>query len=77
MSTNDVDILLVEDNPQDAELTTRALKKHNLANRLFVVEDGARGCPVNCYFSFLARSPACSGSRVTCRLSPVRLRLPS
>ena len=36
-----VDILLVEDNPQDAELTIRALKKRNLANRLFVVEDGA------------------------------------
>ena len=36
-----VEILLVEDNPQDAELTIRALKKHNLANRLFHVEDGA------------------------------------
>jgi len=36
-----VDILLVEDNPQDAELTIRALKKHNLANRLIVVEHGA------------------------------------
>jgi two-component system, response regulator len=36
-----VDILLVEDNPQDAELTVRALKKKNLANRLVVVEDGA------------------------------------
>jgi two-component system, response regulator len=36
-----VDILLVEDNPQDAELTIRALKKNNLANRLFTVEDGA------------------------------------
>jgi two-component system response regulator len=36
-----VDILLVEDNPQDAELTIRALKKHNLANRLILVEDGA------------------------------------
>jgi two-component system response regulator len=35
-----VDILLVEDNPQDAELTIRALKKRNLANHLFVVEDG-------------------------------------
>jgi two-component system response regulator len=33
--------LLVEDNPQDAELTTRALKKNNLANRLITVEDGA------------------------------------
>jgi two-component system response regulator len=36
-----VDILLVEDNPRDIELTVRALKKHNLANRLFVLEDGA------------------------------------
>ena len=36
-----VDILLVEDNPQDAELTIRALKKRNLANRLYTVEDGA------------------------------------
>jgi two-component system response regulator len=36
-----VDILLVEDNPQDAELTIRALKKSNLANRLITVEDGA------------------------------------
>ena len=36
-----IDILLVEDNPQDVELTMRALKKHNLANRLFAVEDGA------------------------------------
>lgn len=36
-----VDILLVEDNPQDAELTIRAFKKHNLANHLFLVEDGA------------------------------------
>jgi two-component system response regulator len=36
-----VDILLVEDNPHDAELTVRALKKRNLANHLFTVEDGA------------------------------------
>jgi two-component system, response regulator len=36
-----VDILLVEDNPQDAELTVRALRGHGLANRLIVVEDGA------------------------------------
>jgi len=35
-----VDILIVEDNPQDAELTIRALRKQNLANQIFVVEDG-------------------------------------
>ncbi len=38
---NEVEVLLVEDNPSDAELTTRALKKRNLANRLFHVKDGA------------------------------------
>jgi two-component system response regulator len=36
-----IDILIVEDNPHDAELTVRALKKRHLANRLIVVEDGA------------------------------------
>ncbi len=36
-----VDILLVEDNPTDAELTLRALKKYNLANNVFLVKDGA------------------------------------
>ncbi|MDD5067844.1 MAG: response regulator [bacterium] len=41
MTKNSVDILLVEDNPNDVELTVRALKKHNLANKLVVVNDGA------------------------------------
>ena len=40
MNHNSVDILLVEDNPDDAELTIRELKKHNLANNLFHVSDG-------------------------------------
>ena len=35
-----VDILLVEDNPRDAELTIRALKKRNLANNVVWVKDG-------------------------------------
>ena len=38
---NEVEILLVEDNPSDVELTLRALKKHNLANKVHVVKDGA------------------------------------
>ncbi len=37
----DVDILLVEDNPRDTELTIRALNKHNITNQLVVLEDGA------------------------------------
>jgi CheY-like chemotaxis protein len=39
--TEDVEILLVEDNPTDAELATLALKEHNLANKLVWVKDGA------------------------------------
>lgn len=35
-----VEILLVEDNPRDAELTLRALRKYNLGNRLVHVQDG-------------------------------------
>lgn len=35
-----VEILLVEDNPLDAELTTRALKNGGLANKLLWVKDG-------------------------------------
>jgi two-component system, response regulator len=38
---NSVDILLVEDNPNDAELAIRALKKQNIANKLIHVGDGA------------------------------------
>ena len=37
---NELEILLVEDNPTDAELTIRALKKHHLANHLIHVTDG-------------------------------------
>jgi two-component system, response regulator len=40
MDLNEVEILLVEDNIHDAELTLRALKKNNLANRVFHAKDG-------------------------------------
>lgn len=39
---SNVDILLVEDNPDDMELTLRALKKAHVANPITVVEDGAK-----------------------------------
>lgn len=38
---HEVEILLVEDNPNDAELTQRALRKQNLANGLHIARDGA------------------------------------
>ena len=36
-----VDILLVEDNPTDAELALRVLRKNNLADNIVWVRDGA------------------------------------
>lgn len=41
MSLDETEILLVEDNPTDAELTMRALKRKNLINKLVWVKDGA------------------------------------
>jgi two-component system response regulator len=40
MPNSEVEILLVEDNPRDAELTQRALKEHRMANHLVHVKDG-------------------------------------
>ena len=40
MENNIVEILLVEDNLDDAGLTIRALKKYNLANNLLHLKDG-------------------------------------
>ena len=37
---NAVEILFIEDNPDDVELTLIALKKHNLANNILVLRDG-------------------------------------
>jgi len=41
MTANEVEILLVEDNSADAELTMYALKQNGLANRIHAVRDGA------------------------------------
>lgn len=48
MESLDKIILLVEDNPDDIDLTLRALKKHNVANEIVVVRDGAEA--LDCLF---------------------------
>ncbi len=40
MRPEDLKILLIEDNPDDVELTLMAFKKHNLANHITVARDG-------------------------------------
>ncbi len=51
MAENDLEILLVEDNPNDVKLTLYAFKRANLANKVEVVRDGAEALarlfPVN------------------------------
>ena len=41
MNTNELEVLLVEDSPEDAALALRALKKNNLINKIHVAIDGA------------------------------------
>lgn len=69
---NEVEILLVEDNPSDAELAMRALKKNNLANKVIRVCDGEEALD----FIF-ARGPFKSGKRLNLpKLILLDLRLP-
>ncbi|QFY42252.1 response regulator [Candidatus Methylospira mobilis] len=58
-AVKEVEILLVEDNPTDAELAIRALKKNNFANKLVWVKDGAEA------LDFLFATGAYSGRQVT------------
>jgi two-component system response regulator len=67
-----VEVLLVEDNPDDAELTTRVLQKQNLANRLVWLKNGAQA------LDFVFARGAYAGRRVddTPRLMLLDLSLP-
>ena len=40
MANNEVELLIVEDDPNDVELTLLALRKHHLANKIHVARDG-------------------------------------
>lgn len=68
----EVEILLVEDNPTDAELCIRALKKNNLANSLVWVKDGAEA------LEFLFSTGAYADRDITCppKVVLLDLRLP-
>ncbi len=66
---NEIEVLLVEDNPHDAEMTLAALRKHHLANRLHHVKDGAEA------LAFLFATGGYSGRKVECGPKVVLLDL--
>ncbi len=52
-----IEILLVEDNPNDLELTLHALERHNLANKIHIVRDGEEAMDfLFCRGAFSART---------------------
>ena len=55
MSDEHIEILLAEDNAEDAEMTLRALRRNNLANKLRWVKDGAEA--LEYLFSEATRPP--------------------
>jgi two-component system, response regulator len=49
MENSQVEILLIEDNHDEAALTIRSLKKHHLTNKLLHIDDGEEA--LDCIFS--------------------------
>jgi CheY-like chemotaxis protein len=66
------EILLVEDNPRDADLTIRALKRHRLANHLTWVKNGAEALEI----LFPSNESASATTIHTPRLVLLDLKLP-
>jgi two-component system, response regulator len=57
MNSSEVDILLIEDNRDDAELALHALRRENLANNIFVARDGEEALEfIFCSGAFTQRS---------------------
>ncbi len=72
MNTRDEIILLVEDNPDDVELTMRAFRKNNIANKVVVAGDGVEALDyLFCRGKYATRDP-----RVTPRVILLDLKLP-
>jgi two-component system, response regulator len=61
---NSMEILLIEDNPEDVELTLRAFRKYHLANKIHVVRDGEEA--LECLFATgrYAESSQCANTRL-------------
>jgi two-component system response regulator len=67
-----VEILLVEDNPADAEMTLRALRRNNLANRVHWVKDGQEALD----FMFGSGEYAARAASIPPRLVMLDIKMP-
>lgn len=72
MTEEPVELLLVEDNAADVELTVRVLKKHNVANHIRIARDGAEALD----FLFSNIDDAATNGRYPTRLILLDLKLP-
>lgn len=68
----EIEVVLVEDNPNDAELIVRCLKKHNLANKIVLLKDGAEALG----FLFAEDGPIRQGDHCTPRVVLLDIKLP-
>jgi two-component system response regulator len=72
MNEQQIEVLLVEDNPDDVELTLHAFKAHKIANRIHVVRDGVEAIE----FLFGVEHTPLRGTAGTPRLILLDLKLP-
>ncbi|HYM89432.1 MAG TPA: response regulator [Nitrospiraceae bacterium] len=62
--TNGAEILLVEDSPEDVEITLRAFRKYHLANKIHVVRDGEEALECLSRTGRYAERSVCSNTRL-------------
>ena len=67
---DEVEIVVVEDDPNDAELIMRVLKKHNLANRVVLLTDGEEAV------DFIVGKPGKNGKTHTPKVVLLDIKLP-
>ncbi len=65
-----VEIVLVEDNPEDVELTLRALNENNLANNVKVLRDGQEA------LDYIFENIDCAASSICPKVILLDLKLP-
>ena len=63
-----IEILLVEDDPNDVELTLHAFRKHHLLNHVFVVHDGAEALDFLFAKAPIVHSPGPTIPRLCCSI---------